>query len=91
MQAKHLASTVAAVGFLTLGFTPTETEAAPTKNIMLFISDGASWGTWDMASYYQYGQKGMQPYDNFSVKLGMTTYPLNTSTSPTNNSTPTIT
>jgi len=45
---------------------------------MLFISDGASWGTWDMSSYYQYDQKGMQAYDNFAVKLGMTTYPLNT-------------
>ncbi len=65
-------------------------EAQQAKNVILMISDGASWGTWDMASYWEYGQKGMQPYDNFSVKLGMTTTPLNTSTSPTNNNTPTV-
>ncbi len=57
-------------------------EAQQAKNVILMISDGASWGTWDMASYWEYGQKGMQPYDNFGVKLGMTTYPLNTASSP---------
>jgi alkaline phosphatase len=66
------------------------TPGARPKNIILFISDGASWGTWDMASYWQYGAKGMQPYDSFSVKLGMTTYPLNTSSTPTFTGTPTI-
>ena len=60
------------------------------KNVILFISDGASWGTWDMASYWQYGAKGMQPYDSFSVKLGMTTYPLNTSRTPTYTGTPQV-
>lgn len=45
------------------------------KNVMLFISDGASWGTFDMASYWEFGEKGRQPYDNFAVKLGMTTEP----------------
>ena len=64
--------------------------AAPAKNVILFISDGASWGTWDAASYWQYGAKGMQPYDSFSVKLGMTSYPLNTSTTPTFTGTQTI-
>lgn len=44
-----------------------------TENVMLFVSDGASWGTWDMASYYEHGEKGHQPYDDFDVKLGMTT------------------
>ena len=53
---------------------------APAKNVMLFVSDGASWGTWDMASYWEYGEKGRQPYDNFDVKLGMTT---GSATSPT--------
>ncbi len=60
------------------------------KNVILMISDGASWGTWDMASFYQYGAKGQQSYDQFSVKLGMTTYPLNTSTVPTYTGTPQI-
>ena len=60
------------------------------KNIFLFISDGASWGTWDMASFWQFGAKGLQPYDRFPVKLGMTTYPLNVSTVPTFTGTPQI-
>jgi len=85
MHLKTLASTMAAVGFLSLGLVHVEAQAAPAKNVLLFISDGASWGTWDMASYYQYGQKGMQPYDSFDVKLGMTTTPLNTSNTPTYN------
>ncbi len=72
--------------------TPTSaaTPGAKAKNVILFISDGASWGTWDMASYWQYGAKGLQPYDAFSVKLGMTTYPLNTSTTPTFTGTPQV-
>jgi len=60
------------------------------KNVILMISDGASWGTWDLASYYQHGQKGLQSYDSFGVKLGMTTFPLNTSTVPTFTGTPQV-
>lgn len=63
---------------------------APVENVILMISDGASWGTWDLASYWEYGALGQQPYDSFPVKLGMTTYPLNTSRSPTNTGTPQI-
>lgn len=81
MQVKQLTAVLAAAGALSLGMPVA--EAAPAKNVILFISDGASWGTWDMASYWEYGQKGMQPYDSFPVKLGMTTYPLNTSSTPT--------
>jgi Alkaline phosphatase len=43
-----------------------------------------------MASYWQYGQKGQQTYDNFDVKLGMTTTPLNTSNTPTNSGVPQV-
>nr|WP_194745041.1 alkaline phosphatase [Thermaurantiacus tibetensis] len=64
--------------------------APRAKNVILFISDGASWGTWDMASYWQHGAKGLQPYDSFAVKLGMTTYPLNTSVTPTGTGLPQI-
>jgi alkaline phosphatase len=58
------------------------------RNVMLFIADGASWGTWQMASYYEHGALGRQPYDRFSVKLGMSTQPLNTASRPTHDSTP---
>lgn len=48
---------------------------APAENVILFVADGASWGGWDLASYWEYGELGQQPYDQFSVKLGMTTEP----------------
>jgi len=53
------------------------------KNVILMITDGASWGTWDMASYWEYGERGRQPYDQFDIKLGMITPPLNTYNTPT--------
>lgn len=73
---------VLAVSTMALAAWPAE-AANRAKNVILFISDGASWGTWDMASYWEYGAKGLQPYNSFPVKLGMTTYPLNTSVTPT--------
>lgn len=54
---------------------PGSAEAATAKNVMLFITDGASWGTFDMASYWQHGKKNGQPYADFNTKLGMTTEP----------------
>ena len=65
-------------------------QTGAARNVMLFISDGASWGTWHMASYFEHGVLGRQPYDAFSVKLGMTTTPLNTSTVPTGSATPMV-
>ncbi|WP_170133899.1 alkaline phosphatase [Palleronia aestuarii] len=55
---------------------PVASDAATlggAKNVMMFVSDGASWGTWDMASYYEHGETGRQAYDAFDTKLGMTT------------------
>jgi alkaline phosphatase len=54
---------------------PSASHAETAENVILFISDGASWGTVDMASYWEFGELGRQPYDDFSVKLGMTTEP----------------
>ena len=54
---------------------PGASFGSTVENVILFISDGASWGTVDMASYWEFGEKGRQPYDDFSVKLGMTTEP----------------
>lgn len=71
-------------------FAVTGANAFPAKNVLLFIADGASWGTWDMASYYEFGERGQQPYDRFSVKLGVTTSPLTLSKVPTREATSTI-
>jgi alkaline phosphatase len=84
---RHLVAAVAAGAIaVSIG----AADAAPVKNVMLFISDGASWGTWDMASYWATGEQRGQAYRNFPVRLGMTTYPLNTSSTPTNTGTPQI-
>lgn len=67
---------------------PSARAGATARNLMLFIADGASWGTWQMASYYEHGALGHQAYDRFSVKLGMSTPPLNTAGRPTHEGTP---
>ena len=56
------------------------------KNVILMINDGASWATWDMAANWQQGVKAndLPVYQSLPVRLGMTTYPLNTSNTPTN-------
>ena len=89
MHCKTIASALVLGGVVAASMAITA-PADAAKNVIIMVTDGASWGTYDMASYWEYGQKGMQPYDSFPVKLGMTTYPLNTSTSPTNSGTPQI-
>ena len=81
--------TLALLGVLAAGgvVPATAAAAAPVRHVMLFIADGASWGTWQMASFYEHGALGRQPYDRFSVKLGMTTEPLNTASRPTHDAT----
>jgi alkaline phosphatase len=46
----------------------------PAKNIILMVSDGAGYNAFDACSYYQYGQLGMQVYDEFPVRLACTHY-----------------
>ncbi|MCX7630127.1 MAG: alkaline phosphatase [Geminicoccaceae bacterium] len=60
------------------------------KNVILMISDGAGYHTWNAASYFEFGKLGEQVYDRFPVKTLMTTYPLNTSSKPTNDPTPRV-
>lgn len=62
----------------------TGTHHAPrARNVILMINDGAGWGTWDAAAYWQYGSREGTPYAGFPVKYAMTTYPLNNEDSPT--------
>ena len=58
--------------------------AAPAKNVILLISDGASFNTWDAATYHRFGELGLEFYDDFDVQRFMSTYPLTTSSTPTN-------
>ncbi|MBB5876148.1 alkaline phosphatase [Xanthomonas sp. 3498] len=53
------------------------------KNVIVMINDGAGWGTWDAAAYWQYGSRDGAPYADFPQRYGVTTFPLNTSNQPT--------
>jgi len=50
-------------------------QADAPKNIIIMISDGAGFNHVDAASLYQYGETGRQVYEDFPVKLAMSTYP----------------
>jgi alkaline phosphatase len=53
---------------------PATPEKPAAKNIIIMISDGCGYNHIDAASLYQYGKTGVQPYENFPVKYGMSTY-----------------
>jgi len=66
-------------------------SATASKNVIVMISDGASFGAWDAADLYEYGTTCTSPYFGSEwTKYLMTTYPLNTSSSPTGNMTPMV-
>ncbi len=75
VRAALLASTVLAV--------PAFAQEPVAKNVILLIADGAGIETWRAASYYRHGALGHEVYDAFDTKLFMSTYPLNSSTTPT--------
>lgn len=66
------------------------TPAPAPRNIIVMINDGAGWGTWDAAAYWQYGSREGAPYADFPERYGVTTYPLNTSNQPTGDDDQTI-
>lgn len=69
----------------------TASRAQP-KNVIIMINDGASAGTWEMSSYWQKGVKAndLDSYKDLPVRMGMTTFPLNTSLTPTNDAAPRV-
>lgn len=60
-------------------------QTSHPKNVIIMINDGAGVGTWDATAAWQYGGREGMPYHQFPAKYAMTTYPLNTSNKPTNN------
>lgn len=58
--------------------------SAPAKNVIIMIADGMSGGSWDAAEYWVYGEKGVSCLSSFPGHYGVTTFPLNTGTSPSN-------
>lgn len=56
--------------------TPTDnvaTSPAGPYNVILLVSDGAGFQTFNAASYYEYGQLGQQPYDAWPAQFGVIT------------------
>lgn len=71
---------------------PVASTPKTAKNVIVMISDGASYNAWEMAANWQKGAKAneLDEYRNLDVRVGMTTFPLNTKSSPTNDSVATI-
>lgn len=59
-------------------------------NVIVMINDGAGWGTWDAAAYWQYGSREGAPYADFPHRLAVTTFPLNASSQPTHDAAQTL-
>ena len=59
-------------------------SAALPKHIILLIDDGGGFNTFHAAGYYEHGALGFEPYDDFSVQLACSTYPLHIGTTPGN-------
>ncbi|MBU0473663.1 MAG: alkaline phosphatase [Bacteroidetes bacterium] len=49
-------------------------ENTKPKNIIIFIGDGMGYNHVDATSYYEYGELGLQVYESFPIKLGMSTF-----------------
>ncbi len=61
------------------------------RNIFIMISDGASFGAWDMTDLYTQGRTASSIYFGPEFrKFLMTTFPLNTSTFPTGGQVPQV-
>lgn len=63
---------------------------ARPHNVIVMINDGAGWGTWDAAAYWQYGSREGAPYADFPQRLAVTTFPLNASSQPTRDNAQTL-
>jgi alkaline phosphatase len=46
------------------------------KNIIFFIADGCGYNQVDAASYYTFGKTGKQSFEQFPIRYGMSTYPI---------------
>jgi len=60
-----------------------QAQEGSAKNVIVMITDGASPGTWDAASYFRHATLGREAYDKFDVKMFASTIPYNTSNTPT--------
>ncbi len=65
--------------------------AVAAKNVFMMITDGASFGTWDMTDLYTHGSVASSTYYGADFKKYlMTTFPLNTAKTPTGGNNPEV-
>lgn len=66
------------------GASEKETPPQKRKNIIVMISDGASDGTWDIASFWQHGKLSNEtfPYSVLETRYAMATHALNGNKTP---------
>ncbi|CAH0525159.1 alkaline phosphatase [Vibrio hippocampi] len=64
--------------------TEQQLETSTKKNIILMITDGASDGAWDIASFWQHGEllNDTYPYNALDTRYAMSTYALNGNSAP---------
>jgi len=65
---------LAAIVFVLSGSAWGQSAGPKAKNVIIMISDGCGYNHVDAATIYQYGKPGVQPYEQFPVKLAMSTY-----------------
>lgn len=46
------------------------------RNVIILINDGAGWGAWDAAAYWQHGDQMGLPQSGFAQRYGMSTFVL---------------
>jgi len=56
------------------------TPPQPTraKNVIVMITDGTDWYSWEAAAYYRNGALGEESFEQFPVRLPVATFPLTT-------------
>ena len=47
----------------------------PARNVIVMIADGTGWYSWDAGAYYRHGKLGEETFEQFPVKLPVTTFP----------------
>ncbi|MCI0494322.1 alkaline phosphatase [candidate division KSB1 bacterium] len=64
------------MAFIAISLAVMNSFASTPKNIIFMISDGCGYHHIDAASIFQHGKIGVQVYEQFPVKYGMSTYSL---------------
>lgn len=61
------------MAFIAIALAAMNSFASTPKNIIFMISDGCGYNHIDVASIFQYGKTGIQIFEQFPVKYGMST------------------